>query len=127
MHGQGYCHRDLKPENLFFDDQFNLKLADFGFATVLQGKESDGNLHTILGTESYMAPELNIKTNRYHGVPADLFSAAVILFIFMTGRPPFRCATPKDDRYGNMCRNQHKKFWTQICTKGHKLDTSFME
>jgi serine/threonine protein kinase len=127
INSKGYCHRDLKPENLFFDEQFNLKLADFGFATVLQGKLGDGNLTTILGTESYMAPELSIKSQKYHGVPADLFSASVILFIFMTGRPPFRSAHPKDDRYGKMCRNQHKNFWKDIIARGHNLDTSFME
>jgi len=104
-----------------------LKLADFGFATILGGKQGDGHLTTILGTESYMAPELGIKSNNYHGAPADLFSSAVILFIFMTGRPPFRAAHPKDERYGKMCRNMHKNFWKDLVARGHKLDTAFME
>lgn len=33
IHSQGIAHRDIKPENILFDDQFNLKLADFGLAT----------------------------------------------------------------------------------------------
>jgi len=78
MNSLGYCHRDLKPENLFLDENFNLKIADFGFATALSGKSGQGRLHTILGTDAYMSPELNIRTKAYHGIPIDVFSAAVI-------------------------------------------------
>jgi len=34
MHGENIAHRDLKPENLLYDRDFNLKVADFGFATL---------------------------------------------------------------------------------------------
>jgi len=37
-----------------------LKVADFGFAALLD-KYSDGKLKTVLGTEGYMAPEINAK------------------------------------------------------------------
>jgi len=49
----------MKPENLLYDSDFNLKIADFGFATAIAGKEGDGLLKTILGTESYMCPEIH--------------------------------------------------------------------
>lgn len=57
IHSQGYAHRDLKPENIFFDELFNLKIADFGFASLL-GKYDSNLLRTKLGTENYMAPEI---------------------------------------------------------------------
>lgn len=57
-HDLGYCHRDLKPENIFLEEKFNIKVADFGFASQLD-KENDGKLYSMLGTPGYMAPEIN--------------------------------------------------------------------
>ncbi len=36
----------MKPENLLFDENFNVKIADFGFATALEGKDGSGKLYT---------------------------------------------------------------------------------
>lgn len=57
-HNVGYAHRDLKPENIFLDKDFNLLLADFGFAGPIEGREGDGNLTTRLGSKTYRAPEI---------------------------------------------------------------------
>lgn len=67
--------------------EYVLKLADFGFATLLAGKDKSGILHTKLGTEGYMAPEVQLKN--YDGKKADIFSCGVILFIMYTATPPF--------------------------------------
>lgn len=37
IHEQGFAHRDLKPENLLFDESYILRIADFGFSTILEG------------------------------------------------------------------------------------------
>lgn len=60
MHSAGSCHRDLKPENIMLDSEFNLKVADFGFAAPTKGKDGSGLLTTQLGTASYMAPEIHL-------------------------------------------------------------------
>lgn len=106
LHRNKVAHRDLKPENLLLDDDMSLKLADFGFATLIVDEQKN---KTKLGTERYMSPELLYK-KPYSAAKADVFAAGVILFIFYSGHPPFHEGRLEDPYYNVFMKNR-QKFW----------------
>lgn len=84
-HKHSICHRDLKPENLLLDDKNNIKIADFGMASL----QVDGAmLETSCGSPHYACPEV-IRGEKYDGRRADVWSTGVILYALLVGALPF--------------------------------------
>jgi|TARA_B110000285_G_C14585354_1_gene364009 serine/threonine protein kinase len=98
MQGKGVVHRDLKLENILVDDQMNLKVADFGFATY----KKINRLKSYRGTMTYMAPEIK-EGKQYDGREIDIFSTGVILFIIVQGIFPFKEAKKDEYFYNLLC------------------------
>lgn len=90
-HAIGVFHRDLKPENLLIDENGDLKVSDFGLSAVTGQIRSDGLLHTLCGTPSYVAPEILTKRG-YDGGKADIWSCGIILFVMNAAFLPFNDA-----------------------------------
>ena len=67
-------------------------------------------MKTILGTKPYMAPELN-ERKKYSGEKVDLFAAAVILFIMVSGTPPFNYASKEEFYYKFIYYKKFELFW----------------
>ncbi|ONK68844.1 uncharacterized protein A4U43_C05F16600 [Asparagus officinalis] len=85
-HSLGVMHRDLKPENFLFvgrEEDAKLKTIDFGLSIFFM----PGDKFTdIVGSPYYVAPEV-LKKN--YGPEADVWSAGVIIYILLSGVPPF--------------------------------------
>lgn len=108
LHEQNIFHRDIKPENLIFDDNFTIKLVDFGFSTTQQIS------HSKIGTLEYMLPEV-FNQEQYQSSSADLFAIAVLLFNILTKRPPFITATSSDQLYKLISTRNYEDFWKIHC------------
>lgn len=110
LHSLSIAHRDLKPENLVLSEDFQLKIADFGLASLgtkvatpsIDPKDptattpqkppqpgDDIRHYSGVGSQPYSAPEVYYirelyQGRGYRGAPCDMWSAAVILFVMLT-------------------------------------------
>jgi beta-lactam-binding protein with PASTA domain len=86
-HRAGLVHRDVKPENILLSDEGVLKVADFGLARAVEADASSTRTGLMMGTVAYCSPE-QIARGR-SDQRSDVYSAGVVLFELLTGRPPY--------------------------------------
>ena len=110
LHDNNIAHRDIKPENILIDKNFEVKLADFGFATILdEGQKSK----TVLGTERYMSPEI-MGSSSYDAKRADVFSLGVVFYVLAKGNPPFIKSDVHKDPYYKALINNPRHYWLNM-------------
>jgi calcium-dependent protein kinase len=93
LHENNILHRDLKPENILISKKevdlsseevyFWIQIIDFGTAKIFEENKTE---KSIVGSAYYIAPEVLKKD---YNEKCDTWSVGVILFMFLTGRPPF--------------------------------------
>lgn len=88
LHSRRVIHRDLKLGNIFFDPEMNLKIGDFGLASVLPS--TDSRKYTICGTPNYIAPEVLGGKNTGHSFEVDIWAIGIMMYALLVGKPPFQ-------------------------------------
>ena len=107
MHSRGVAHRDIKPENILLSADGDLKLADFGMATLFEYHGKRKLATTLCGSPPYVAPEVlscstqsGSKGSGYAADMADVWSCGVVLFVLLAGNTPWSRPLEGRDEYG---------------------------
>jgi serine/threonine-protein kinase CHEK1 len=124
MHSKGVGHRDIKPENVLLSADGDLKLADFGMATLFEYNGKRKMAVTLCGSPPYVAPEVlscssqgDKKGTGYSSDLADIWSCGVVLFVLLAGNTPWNKPVEGLDEYGHP--NEFSEF---IATNGRPND-----
>jgi serine/threonine-protein kinase len=94
MNASGWVHRDVKPDNIMVNSAGEVRLIDFALAQRMTRGKMFRKKGAVAGTRSYMSPE----QIRGEGLDsrADVYSFGATMYEVVTGRPPFRAASPQD-------------------------------
>ena len=126
MHSKGVAHRDLKPENILMSDNGNLKIADFGMATMFEYKGQRKQSTTMCGSPPYIAPEVLAcgrsdkkpsELTKYSPDLVDIWSCGVILFVLLVGNTPWDEPTKTSWEYQEYVRTNGRSsddLWKRV-------------
>jgi serine/threonine protein kinase len=97
-HEKNVVHRDIKPDNIFLarkDGEIIVKILDFGIAKLVAGTGDDPAMTRAgltVGTPAYLSPEQAVGGEIKPAT--DLYSASVVFYEMLAGRPPFEDTDP---------------------------------
>ena len=120
LHSVGVTHRDLKPENIMLKQKGSIsyiKIIDFGFAKRFK---ADTVFTDVVGTCYYIAPEI---FKGSYNEKIDIWSAGVLLYILLSGKPPFN-GTGNDVIYHKIINTEpsfKENAWNFVSSDGIEL------
>lgn len=89
VHSHKVYHRDIKTDNIHINIEDNVKLLDFGI--VQESMDQDLTRQgSVIGTISYLAPELIVNPYRKANPRTDIYSLGIMLYQLLTGVKPFK-------------------------------------
>lgn len=127
-------HRDIKPENVLCTskdrDTMQPKLGDFGLAKV---NMKSRDCRTFCGTPHYFAPEVitsfqarqDGEEKAGYGKQADMWSMGVVLYILLSGNPPFE----EEGLYEQIIGGKYEfdvDEWTQVSSEAKDIVARLM-
>ena len=99
LHGKKVVHRDIKPSNVLLTSTVlklaHVKLADFGFARMLDAQEESMDFTRGIGTPAYAAPEILRRSSQYD-YSVDIWSYGAVAYELLTGSKPFPAGSLKE-------------------------------
>lgn len=104
MHSLGITHRDIKPENILLLENDQLKIADFGMATIFRSDGNERFLDTTCGSKPYIAPEVFLQS--YKAEPNDIWACGIVLVAMLSGVLPWGEATSESDEFKTFVMNR---------------------
>ena len=131
LHSQDITHRDLKPENILLcanEVDSIVKITDFGLSRVV----GEGSLmKTLCGTPSYLAPEVILSAEvKGYGPKCDCWSLGVILFILLSGYPPFSTEIKEHALTDQITKGYYsfpEEHWSEVSEEGISLIKSLLQ
>lgn len=110
-HSRGVLHRDIKGSNLLIDNNGNLKIGDFGLATLYQSNQRQPLTSRVV-TLWYRPPELLLGATDY-GVAVDLWSSGCIVAELFAGKPimPGRTEVEQLHKIFKLCGSPSEEYW----------------
>lgn len=126
MHSKGVGHRDIKPENILLSSSGDLKIADFGLATLFEYNGARKLSTTMCGSPPYIAPEViscsrstqtKVKGAGYAANMVDIWSCGVVLFVLLVGNTPWDQPTAESwefDEYIKSNGRSSDELWKKL-------------
>ena len=108
FHEVGICHKDIKLENILLDENFTLKVADFGLAA-----NNSPKLEEYFGSEPYTPPEI-IANVPHDGFKVDIFCLGVTLMSLTYYLPGLTKASSDCEFYKAIIEEREDKYWDMI-------------
>ncbi|XP_065155267.1 serine/threonine-protein kinase grp isoform X2 [Atheta coriaria] len=121
LHRRGITHRDIKPENLLLDEENNLKISDFGMATIFRLKGRERQLDKRCGTLPYVAPE--VLKGPYFAQPSDIWSCGIVFVAMLTGELPWNEPTTESPEFARWVKSTciTESLWKKLSTMAFSL------
>ncbi len=101
-HSMGVLHRDISPRNILLCEDAETLVVDWGLAlNMVGGPDAEvagrgGDAPTRAGSAAYTAPEVfDLSEPNPFSAQSDVYSIGALLYLILTGRPPFPDSTPE--------------------------------